>query len=122
MARISQKDAKKLGQNYLEAKSPAMDGIVGKEDSNAIWFEIQDLENYIAYAKQEAENQGQIINGMRIYLGSYSKDEDNRELAGMTTVFISATLEGVNAEANSEDLNADAFNFGGIGWPPKRVY
>jgi hypothetical protein len=122
MARISQNEAKKLCQNFLDTKSAAMDKIVGKEDANAIWFEIKDLEDFLSYAKREANNQKETVNGIRVYLGSYDTTHENKDLAGRTTIFLSATIAGTENLGNALDLNADAFNMGLLGVPPKRFY
>jgi hypothetical protein len=122
MARISQNEAKKLCQNFLDTKSAAMDKIVGKEDVNAIWFEIKDLEDFLSYAKREANNQKETVNGIRVYLGSYDTTHENKDLAGRTTIFLSATIAGTENLGNALDLNADAFNMGLLGVPPKRFY
>lgn len=122
MPRISQKEAKQLCQNYLDTKADAMDKIVGKEDANAIWFEIKDLEDFLSYAKREASNQKETVNGIRVYLGSYDTTHENKDLAGRTTVFFSATIAGSEITANSADFEAEAYNMGLLGLPPKRVY
>ncbi len=122
MARISQNEAKKLCQNFLDTKAAAMDKIVGKEDANAIWFEIKDLEDFLSYAKREANNQKETVNGIRVYLGSYDTTHENKDLAGRTTIFLSATIAGIEKLGNALDLNAEAFNMGGLGVPPKRIY
>lgn len=122
MSRINQKEAKVLCQNFIDTKLPELDRITGKEDVNAIWFDIEELEKFIAYAKSEANNQEQKINGIRIYLGSYDSKFEIKEKAGMTTVFLSATINGPESLENSRDLNAEVLNFGGHGYPPKRVY
>ena len=122
MPRINQREAKSLCDNFISKKSNALDQIIGKEDSNAIWFDINDLEKFFTYVKVEAINQNQEINGIRVYLGSYDQNHINKNLANMTTVFLTATIDGEKKMENSDDLNADAFNMGNNGVPPKRFF
>jgi hypothetical protein len=122
MSRINQREAKSLCDNFIRKKSNALDQIIGKEDSNAIWFDINDLEKFLIYVKTEAKNQNQKINGVRVYLGSYDENHINKNLANMTTVFLTATIDGENTMGNSDDLKADVLNMGNSGYPPKRFF
>ncbi len=122
MARISQKEAKKLCQNYLDTKSAAMDKIVGKEDANAVWFDLKGLRDFLTYARRKGKRQNQTVDGVRVYLGTYDSDHENKELAGRTTVFFSATIAGNDSAGNALDLDAEAYNMGNLGMPPKRSY
>lgn len=122
MSRISQKDAKALCQNFINRKSPELDSITGKEDANNVWFDINELEEFIEYAKKEALKQNKKVNGLRVYLGAYDEKMTDKEKSGMTTVFFSATIVGNENFGNSIDLQADAFNIGNYGKPPKRIY
>ena len=78
MARISQKEAKKLCQNYLDTKAEAMEKIVGKADANAIWFDLKGLRDFLTFARRKGKRQNQIVNGVRDYLGSYDSDRKQR--------------------------------------------
>lgn len=122
MGRISQEEAKKLCQNYLDTKSAAMDKIVGQADANAVWFDLQDLRKFLSHARRKGKQQKVVVNGVRVYFGSYDSDHQNKDLAGRTTVFFSATVAGNGLAANALDLEAEAYNMGLLGVPPKKVY
>ena len=107
---------------------------MGKEDANAVWYALTELESYIAYIKEEGKAQGYDVDGIRFYMGVYPDDED-AAVAGFSTIFLSATgtkdtnkAEGglqkaAASNGGSEDIHTiDAMNFGSMGNPPKLKY
>jgi hypothetical protein len=143
---ITREVAKDLNNRYnrlrseIISNSPSMNG---REDSNATWYSIEVLENYINYAKSEAKKNNYAISGIRFYMGVYPENYEVREKAGLTTIFLSATKnrygtqkEGLKMnlksdsqkssaailEENLDALEVSPLNFGGMGHPPRIEY
>ena len=101
-----------LNMNYIEKRSVIIDSIYSMKDANAIWYSLEELENYIAYAKKASKEKGVEIDGIRIYMGVYPDEEKYLEKAGMTTLFIvpssdfKVSLGGINLDkrADSHDV------------------
>lgn len=117
MSLITKQEAQQLNRNFINLKSDAMDKITGREDSNAVWFSIEDLENFLHIAKNQLSDEGKVIDGVRVYLGSYSNDYHVKELSGMTTVFMVSTFKDENG--TSIDHSETVLNRGNNGIPPK---
>lgn len=89
--------------------------------ANCAWFDINDLELYLAYAKVKAYKTGEKLSGIRIYFGNYNSKGKKGDL----TVFISPTILCKDIEKTpleDKDLNIDALNFGSAGVPPRKTY
>jgi hypothetical protein len=97
-------------------------------DNRSSWWAIEDIQNYINHAENQAGELGYTMDGLRVYLGSYpSKDGE----AGLTTMFIVPTGT-VNTsqgsmlpmpQGGSGDIKgADGLNFGNQGNPPGANY
>ncbi|MBP9793026.1 MAG: hypothetical protein KBC56_03420 [Flavobacterium sp.] len=136
---ISQEKAKNLNLKYINERSNLITQNLNVEDANAIWYSIEELENYLHYVKKEGKEKGIEVTGIRFYLGVYPNDIPNyQEKAGMTTIFLSPTKknarnkqelrsEKTNKQTNRTEENIDAveispLNFGGMGNPPKIEY
>jgi hypothetical protein len=136
---ISIEKAKELSNNFtqevtLQRNSLQRSSFQGKpavnNDANAVWYSIETLENYIAYIKQEAENKGYDLDGIRFYFGKYSNSEKDGK-AGHTTLFLTPTgqrreafakgIQNVNKISN-DITEISAMNYGGLGNPPKMEY
>jgi hypothetical protein len=97
-------------------------------DNRSSYWAIEDIQNYIKHAENQAGELGYIMDGLRIYLGSYpGKDGEN----GLTTMFFVPTGT-VNTsqgsmlslpQGDSNDIKgADGLNFGQNGYPPNANY
>jgi hypothetical protein len=128
--------AKNLNQNYITLRSPLIEQNINRIDANAAWYSIEELENYLHYAKSEAEKSHKEISGVRFYLGVYPNDPATyQEKAGLTTVFLSPTVKrdpyvlkpqrfqpAVAAEENIDAAGIQPLNYGGMGHPPRITY
>lgn len=89
--------------------------------ANCAWFDIVDMEEYIASVKQAANNTGKKFSGLRIYFGKY-----NETLAYDDLTVIMAPTEASNPNAlgtpEDSDMTFEAENYGTIGFPPKKNY
>ncbi|MFM9988827.1 hypothetical protein [Flavobacterium sp.] len=137
---ITQEMAKNLNTKYINERSGVISQSINREDANAIWYSIEELENYIHYIKTEGENKGIQVNGIRFYLGVYPNDTVTyHEKSGLTTIFLSPTKRRATTDKpNSQNTNKVALkteteenvdateiqplNFGGMGNPPKIEY
>ncbi|MGX7666363.1 hypothetical protein [Flavobacterium pedocola] len=121
-----------LSSNYCVQKGSLLKTAMGNDDANAVWYSLEELENYIAYIKSEGLNKGYVVDGIRFYLGLYP-ETDLGNKAGHTTIFLAPT--GVSAELNMMDLQLinreegscditeiEPLNFGSMGNPPKVQY
>lgn len=129
---ISVEKAKELNSNYNTKRADLHSKAIGKEDANAVWYSIEELESYIEYIKSEGEQQGYAIDGIRFYLGVYS-DTEHKSKAGYTTIFLAPTGKSVeesqlvkfaiSGEECSQDITSiESLNFGSMGNPPKMEY
>ncbi|KGO82661.1 hypothetical protein [Flavobacterium beibuense] len=125
---ISYSKAKELSANFVAQKSGKHVTSSGQEDANAVWFSLEELEKFIEYIKNEGNNQGYTVDGVRVYLGVYSNNETVGR-AGYTTMFMTATGRKANLTtpisggATSKDITTvNPLNYGSMGNPPKMQY
>lgn len=99
-------------------------------DNRSSWWSITEIENYICYAKNQAREDGYVLDGLRLYLGSYP---NSKEQAGLTTMFFIPTgyKNKTESEGNffylpqggGKDLTgSDGLNIGQHGIPPGANY
>jgi len=132
---ITKEFAKQLNVNYNNKKASLTAKKPQKEDANAIWYSLEELENYIHYIKTNGAKEGYNVDGIRFYFGVYPEDEKHGEKAGMTTLFLVPTgkkTAGDQAkiqsfafaqETLSSDIeNLEPMNYGNIGRPPSLIY
>jgi len=132
---ITKEFAKQLNVNYNNRKASITAKKSQKEDANAIWYSLEELENYIHYIKTNGAKDGYNVDGIRFYFGVYPDDEKHGEKAGLTTLFLVPTgkkIEQNTAKVQSfaltqEPLSSDIqslepMNYGNIGRPPSLIY
>lgn len=134
---ITQEFAKQLNVNFNSKREKA--GIAAKsklkQDANAIWYSLEELENYIHYIKVKGAQDGYNVDGIRFYFGVYPEDEKHGEKAGMTTLFLAPTGKKVEnntakiqsfalvQDQESSDIQSvEPMNYGSIGRPPSLLY
>ncbi|MBB4803803.1 hypothetical protein HNP37_003883 [Flavobacterium nitrogenifigens] len=132
---ITKEFAKQLNVNYNNRRASLTAKKAQKEDANAIWYSLEELENYIHYIKTNGAKDGYNVDGIRFYFGVYPEDEKHGEKAGLTTLFLVPTgkkIEQNTAKIQSfaltqEPLSSDIqslepMNYGNIGRPPSLTY
>ena len=132
---ITKEIAKTLNTNYNTKRANVINASIQREDANAIWYSLEELENYINYIKNEGKNKGYEVNGIRMYLGVYPETTEYAEKQGMTTIFLSPTGNKVplsegnfltNTTATDKNTNdieeINPLNYGSMGNPPKIAY
>lgn len=122
---ISVETARELNENYNKTRANLHKTLLGKDDSNAVWYSLAELEEYINYIKTEGAQKGYTIEGIRIYMGVYPETASNGR-AGYTTVFLAPTGRKTGDDAiepfSKDILDIEAMNFGSMGHPPKLEY
>lgn len=124
-----------LNKRYNEKRSGLILSDIGKEDANAVWYSLEELENYINYIKTKGIEKGIEVNGIRFYIGVYPEDVVKyKEKAGLTTIFLSPTkkktsniserslVDTSSVEENIDVTEIEPLNYGGYGNPPKITY
>lgn len=129
---ITIEQAKILDKTFTETRVDAINKAIGMPDSRSSWWSIDDLEQYIAYAKAQAAAKNLKVDGMRIYFGAYPKDYSDDDVAGYSTLFIVPTGTKAYGEAgminfnsflqSSEDLEIAPLNMGHLRKPPPEDY
>lgn len=133
---ITKKFGKELHSNFMKYRASIIAKYIKKEDANAVWFSVEELENYIHYIKSKGEKTGYKVNGIRFYFGVYPEGKKHAEKAGLMTIFLTATGKKIRKVTKSsvqplamvhEDENADIssiepMNYGSMGRPPSLLY
>ncbi|OXA78903.1 hypothetical protein SAMN05444397_10864 [Flavobacterium aquidurense] len=134
---ITRKFATELHLNFMKYRASIIAKYIKKEDANAIWFSVEELENYIHYIKTKGEKTGYDVNGIRIYFGVYPDEKKYEEKAGLMTVFLQATGKKIRKAAKEGEVQTlalhmdsgegdvssiEPMNYGSIGRPPSLDY
>jgi hypothetical protein len=132
---ITKEFAKQLNQNYNKTRAGLAAKAAKKEDANAIWYSLEELENYIHYIKTQGLEDGYTVDGIRFYFGVYPDDEKHGEKAGLTTLFLVPTGKKtvtsiakvqsfalVQEQTSSDVETLSPMNYGNIGRPPSLTY
>ena len=110
---ITVEQAKVLNDNWTKHRQPAVDSAAreqGREqDDRSTYWDLQDIENYITYAKKTSDSSGYTMTGIRVYLGVYREnaEEDKKNL---TTMFIVPTGYKSKSQASSFNWNVQGGN------------
>lgn len=132
---ITKEFARQLNVNYNSKRASLTAKKSQKEDANAIWYSLEELENYIHYIKTSGAKDGYNVDGIRFYFGVYPDDEKHGEKAGLTTIFLVPTGKkaekttakiqtfALTQEESSSDIpSLEPMNYGNIGRPPSLLY
>ena len=127
---ISPAKIKTMTQAYNERYKLINDSLFNPlkiEDNRSSWFKLEVIEDYIAYAKQQAADNQKTMDGLRLYIGAHSTVDS---IPGLTTLLFVPT--GYDAKSKGSifsfqggggDLtNSDGLNNGGHGKPPGANY
>ena len=96
-------------------------------DNRSSWWSLEDIQNYINYAENEAGELGYSMDGLRLYLGAHP---DANGETGLTTMFfiptgIKNTSKGsmFTLQGGGGDIiGGSGLNNGGHGNPPSSNY
>lgn len=130
---ITPAQAKSLDANWTKSRKRAVDSAAGRPDNRSSWWSLEDIQNYLVYAENQAESLGYEMDGIRVYLGVYPSNALDGK-ADYTTMFMVPTGKKLHAEANFNLFNfssfapgsdipgGDGFNEGQPGQPPGSNY
>jgi hypothetical protein len=124
---ISVAEAKLLSKNWEERNPTEVDSTLEVEGSKkkirSVWWSLDDVNAYLAYAKAKSDTLGYTMTGVRVYLGNYGKVKDPIK-KNRNTMFIVPTGPKNTSKASSlnlllppsdDDIPAPPFNDGGGG-------
>ena len=116
---INQALAIELNQNYINSRSNIIKAGIGYDDANAVWYSIEELQNYIDYVQSEATAMGYVADGIRFYLGVYPDDPIYGDNAKMTNIFLCPTGYEEGGTSGKLDIaEIKPMNMGVLGSPP----
>jgi len=127
---ISPTQARALNEEFITTRSKEMNNVVKKltgdkkdQDAYCTWFSVEELENYIAYTKEQAALKGKKLTGLNVFSGAYATEIAHPKKSNMSTVFFAPTTKTSELEvtelSTESDTDLDSLNQGTIGWPPK---
>lgn len=100
--------AKKLNDNWTAFREAAVDSAAKKQgrnkDDRSTWWSIDDIENYIAFAKNQTDSLDYSITGIRVYLGVYG-DNAGRTKKNLSTMFLVPTVKKNTIQASMNPFN-----------------
>lgn len=103
----------KIKEILKESKTPV-------KYNREIWFDLDELENYIHYVREESEKNGYSNLGLRVYLGAVQEKEKIE-----TTMFFSPThaAETVRSAVsrNQNSSGIQCLNYGTAGEEPEEL-
>jgi hypothetical protein len=89
---VSKQHVDTVIRNYKQERWVHNSERIGKEDSLSAWWSIEELEDFLAHAKEQGAD------GVKFYFGAYSHDYAERpEYAGRQTLVMVGTKQKVNA-------------------------
>ncbi|EDP69778.1 hypothetical protein FBALC1_09612 [Flavobacteriales bacterium ALC-1] len=96
-------------------------------DNRSSWWSIEDIQNYINYAENQAGELGYTMDGLRIYLGAYP---DASGKTGLTTMFFIPTGKKNTSQGSMFPIQptggdipgGNGLNIGSQGNPPGANY
>ncbi|TRO65190.1 hypothetical protein [Christiangramia sabulilitoris] len=121
---IPRSEAHELSETWWNSRGKAIENAVKHKDVCAVNFSIAELEDYLAYVKENSKD----VNdpGISIWMGTYPEDDEKvpEKKKGYSTVFLSPTRkkapgtyeEGENDFEENEEI--DPMNGGSGLWPP----
>ncbi|MAB49808.1 MAG: hypothetical protein CMC05_14380 [Flavobacteriaceae bacterium] len=125
---ITPAEIKALDQAYNSRHTIISDSLIKTPDNRSSWYALEEIESYIAHAKQQADSLGYTLDGLRLYAGAYP---DTKEGPGLMTMFFVPTgsknvSEGSmlpTLQGGGNDIgDADGLNRGSKGDPPSANY
>ncbi|WP_461303901.1 hypothetical protein [Aureisphaera sp.] len=108
---ISVQDAKQMQSNWMATRAVDITRAEGHQDTCAVTFNIEDLQEYLNYVLEESKKQKIENPGIRVYFAAYDNNESD-----MSTVFFCPSESDEGDSDNNYDI--DPFNRGQNGWPP----
>jgi len=127
---ITKQRAMTLSRNYT-ARYDSISRIIGKKDNRSTRYSLKELKQYISYIEAEGTAKGYKVDGIRFYLGAYSKDDKDPKKQDYTTIFLVPTGKKIGHITKSSappNINnpvitgINPLNEGSAGDPPSAHY
>ncbi|WNH12523.1 hypothetical protein [Thalassobellus suaedae] len=103
---ITPSEARALSANWTKTRKKAVDSAAGKVDDRSVLWSIDDIQNYLNYAKSQSDSLGYNMTAIRIYLGVYPEDI-NPNKKDYTTMFIAPIGEKIKDSNNQGTLKVN---------------
>lgn len=128
---IKPSEAMILSKAYDSRYQLISDSIVTRDggDNRSSWFALEDIQNFLDYAENQAGELKYTMNGIRIYAGAETSDKEG---PGYTTFFIMPTGYPNTSEGNmfnyyfqggkGDIIGGNGLNHGDQGDPPGATY
>ncbi len=103
---ITPAQAKVLNANWTAHRQAAVDTAIHRQNPNIkkdhrwTWWSVEEIQNYLAYAENQAGELGYDMTGVRVYLGVYGKNAGQSK-QDYTTMFMVPTGKKAHAKASS---------------------
>ena len=111
---ISVTEARSLQDNWNLTRAPEIQKLLGSMDARDFTFDLEELQEFIDYVRDESGKQGISTPGIRIYFAAYNSVESTQ-----ATVFLAPT-KGIESDSdNNYDIDPLNTVIGGI---PPNVY
>jgi len=105
---ITVEQAKVLNDNWTLHRKPAVDSAAKKQgreqDDRSTYWDLEDIENYLGYAKNYSDSLGYTMTGIRVYLGEYGENAGQTK-KNLTTMFVVPTGHKAKSEASTLYVN-----------------
>ncbi len=109
---ITVTEAKKLQKRWSDTRAKDIESAEGFKDACEFTFNIDELQEYIDYVKEEAEKQQIKKPGLRLFFAAYNDSKSKK-----ATIFLCPTESD---SKNADNIyTIDPFNRSNGGWPPK---
>jgi hypothetical protein len=99
--------AKELNKNWTDFRQAAVDSAAKKQgrnkDNRWVSWSLDDIEDYLDYAKHYSDSIKYDMTGIRVYLGVYGKNAGQTK-KDLTTMFIVPTGKKAKSQASSLNL------------------
>jgi hypothetical protein len=110
---ITVAQAKTLNDNWTLYRKSAVDSAAQKQgreqDDRSTYWDLEDIENYLGYAKKSSDSLGYTMTGIRVYLGVYGENTDKSK-KNLTTMFIVPTGHKAMSEASTSFFSFQGSN------------
>jgi len=108
---ISDATANSLEEGYKLKENIKNEIILGAggtviQDNREVWFELEEIENYIKYVKNSSDSLGYENLGLRVYFGAKEVDGVIKNTAFFVPTY-SGNLDGEDEDPTDDDLTAN---------------
>jgi len=105
---ISVEEAKQLNDNWTNYRKKVVDSVVQrrgrKRDARSVYWDLEEVEQYLQYAKHYSDSLGYEMTGIRVYLGVYGKNSGPAK-KNLTTMFIVPTGKKTDSKSSMNPFN-----------------